>query len=183
VANVPLFGATPMATVEPAPLGPLPDEITATSPRSKGQATDEERLDDEDPRSVVQDESFEDGKSKKKDAAEDRSPDAVAEAVKPFGLGKMHLPVVYRIKLDKPGAALEGRSQGSGFTVTIPGRKTEGSSSAITKRDDRILEVKMKNGPTGAVISFVFRSRVPGYKVRLRKSYLEVFVSSPDSAR
>jgi hypothetical protein len=186
VANVPLFGATPMATVEPAPLGPLPDEITAMSPKSRTQAADEERLDDEDPRSVVQDESFDDGKSKpgKKDLeAEDKSPDAVAEAVKPFGLGKMHLPVVYRIKLDKPGAALEGRSQGSGFTVTIPGRKAEGSSSAITKRDDRIAEVKMKNGPTGAVVSFVFRSKVPSYKVRLRKSYLEVFVSSPDSAR
>lgn len=181
VANVPLFGATPMATVEPAPLGPLPDEITALSPRSKSPASGESDLEDEDPRSAVQDESFDDGKARKKD--DEKSPDAIAEAVKPFGLGKMHLPVVYRIKLDKPGTALEGRSQGSGFTVTIPGRKTEGSSSAITKRDDRISEVKMKNGPTGAVVTFVFRSKVPGYKVRLRKSYLEVFVSSPDSAR
>ena len=185
VANVPLFGATPMATVEPAPLGPLPDEITATAPKSKGPASDE--LEDEDPRSVVSDESFDEGKPKKKapspGEAEDKSPEAMAEAVKPFGLGKLSLPVVHRIKLDKPGAALEGRSQGSGFTVTIPGRKAEGSSSAITKRDDRISEVKTKNGPTGAVVTFVFRGKVPGYKVRLRKSYLEVFVSSPDGAR
>jgi hypothetical protein len=188
-ANVPLFGPTPMATLEPAPLGPSPDEISATAPKAVPTvpSMDEERLDDEDVHSA-KDESFDDGSSKKKDKdkdgdKDDKSPDAIAEAVKPFGLGKMHLPVVYKMKLDKPGAALDGRSQGSGFTVTIPGRKVETSATAITKRDDRIAEVKAKNGPTGAVITFVFRSKVPGYKVRLRKNAVEFFISSPDSAK
>jgi hypothetical protein len=185
VANVPLFGPTTMATLEPAPLGPSPDEISAAAPRSSNPSSNEERMEDDD-KGSAQDESFGDGDSKKKDrdgkdGDKDKSPEAVAEAVKPLGLGKMHMPVVYKLKLDKPGAALDGRSQGSGFTVTVPGRKVESGGSAITKRDDRISEVKTKNGPMGAVVTFVFRSKVPGYKVRLRKNYVEVFVSSPDS--
>ena len=38
-------------------------------------------------------------------------------------------------------------------------------------------------GPTGARVTFVFRSKIPTYKVRLRKSYVEFFISSPDNAK
>ena len=87
------------------------------------------------------------------------------------------------MKLDKPGTALTGKKEANGFSVVIPGRKVEGSGTTITKRDDRISNVHAKNGPNGAHVTFVFRSKVPSYKVRLRKSYVEFFVSSPEGSK
>ena len=180
VANVPLFGPTTMATLEPAPLGPSPDEIGTASVSPAPRAT-EERMDDDEPRSSAHDEVFDDGSSKKSD--EDRSAEAKAEAVKPWGTGKLHLPVVHRIKLDRPGIGLEGKKEAGGFSVDLPGRRVLDGGSSIPKRDDRIAEVRTKNGPTGARVTFVFRSKIPTYKVRLRKNYVEFFISSPDSVK
>jgi hypothetical protein len=181
VANVPLFGPTPMATLEPAPLGPAPDQIAPlTATAAAQQPATEERMEDDEKAS--NDESFGGGSSKDNDK-KDRSPEALAEAVKPFVQGKLHLPLLHRLKLDKPGTAIQGKKDVAGFTVIIPGRKVEGGGASIAKRDDRISEVRTKNGPGGAQISFIFRSKIPGYKVRLKKSSVEFFISSPDSAK
>jgi hypothetical protein len=180
VANVPLFGPTPMATLEPAPLGPSPDEL-ATPPANVATRATEERMEEDEPKSTAHDESFDDGTSKKDD--KQKSAEAKAEAVKPWSDGKLHLPLVHRLKLDHPGTAIEGKKESTGFSVVLPGRKVTDSAAAISKRDDRIADVRTKNGPNGAKITFVFRSKVPGYKVRLRKSYVEFFISSPDGAK
>jgi len=183
VANVPLFGPTPMATLEPAPLGPPPTELAAAPGAAAPHAAAEERMDDEEPKSSAHDESFGDSDSKKDKDKSDKSAEAKAEEVKPWGDGKMHLPLVFRMKLDRPGTAISGKKEATGFSVVIPGRKVEGSGTSIEKRDDRIATVRTKNGPTGAHVTFVFRSKIPSYKVRLRKSYVEFFVSSPDGAK
>ncbi|HEX7671489.1 MAG TPA: PilZ domain-containing protein [Polyangiaceae bacterium] len=182
VANVPLFGPTPMATLEPAPLGPAPDQIAPLTPTAAAaqQPATEERMDDDD-KGSSNDESF--GSSSKDKDKKDKSPEALAEAAKPFVQGKLHLPLLHRLKLDKPGAAIQGKKDVAGFTVIIPGRKVEGGGASIAKRDDRISEVRTKNGPGGAQISFIFRSKIPGYKVRLKKSSVEFFISSPDGAK
>jgi hypothetical protein len=183
VANVPLFGATPMATLEPAPLGPSPDEIGAQTTTQAPRVT-EERMDDDEPRATAHDEVFDDGAasgSKKTD--EDKSAEAKAEAVKPWGTGKLHLPVIHRIKLDRPGIGLDGKKEMGGFSIDLPGRRVLEGGSAIPKRDDRIAEVRTKNGPNGAHVTFIFRSKIPTYKVRLRKNYVEFFISSPDNAK
>lgn len=180
VANVPLFGPTPMATLEPAPLGPSPDELS-TPPANVAARATEERMDEDEPKSSARDESFDEGASKKNDR--DKSAEAKAEAVKAWSDGKLHLPLVHRLKLDHPGTAIEGKKESTGFSVVLPGRKVTDSPAAIAKRDDRIADVRAKNGPGGAKITFVFRSKIPGYKVRLRKSYVEFFISSPDGAK
>jgi hypothetical protein len=180
IANVPLFGPTPMATLEPAPLGPAPDQIAPlTAAAGAVRPAAEERMDDDD-KGSSSDESFGDGTKKDK---KDKSPEALAEAVKPWGQGKLHLPLLHRLKLDKPGTAIQGKKEAAGFTVIVPGRKVEGGGTSIAKRDDRISEVRTKNGPSGAQITFIFRSKIPGYKVRLKKSSVEFFISSPDSAK
>jgi hypothetical protein len=104
-------------------------------------------------------------------------------AVKPWVVGKLHLPVIHRMKLDHPGIGLEGKKEMGGFSVELPGRRVLEGGSAIPKRDDRIAEVRTKNGPTGARVTFVFRSKIPTYKVRLRKNYVEFFISSPESTK
>jgi hypothetical protein len=182
VANVPLFGPTPMATLEPAPLGPSPDEIASAPPQAAPHAT-EERMEEDDAK--AHDEAFSDSSKDDKDKSDkddksDKGEDEKAAAVKPWGQGKLHLPVLHKLKLDKPGADIEGKKEEAGFSITIPGRKVIDGGSLITKRDDRIADVRTKNGPNGAHVTFVFRSKVPGYKVRLRKNYVEFLISSPE---
>jgi hypothetical protein len=178
VANVPLFGPTPMATLEPAPLGPAPDELGGSPNGKPTQARDDEFSD------ADRDESFTESPSKSRDKSDKADKPEKAEIqpedVKPFIEGKLHLPVIHKLKLDKPGAALQGTKQGNGFTVVIPNRKVTDSGTTIVKRDDRIADVKITNGDTGAKIKFTFRgSKVPAYKVRLRHSAIEFFISAP----
>ena len=95
-----------------------------------------------------------------------------------FGQGRMHLPIVYRLRLNKPGEGLRGERTPTGFDVFIPGRKTMESGTAISRRDDRIAKVVTRNGTEGARVSFRFRGPIPAYKVRLRKDFVEFFISS-----
>lgn len=100
--------------------------------------------------------------------------------VKPriFSRGRLHLPIIHRIKLDAPGASLHGKSTLTGFDVRIPGRKTVESASTMTRRDDRIAKVGLTNTGEGAKISVRFHRAIPPYKVRLKKDYVEIFISS-----
>ena len=160
VADVPLFGPTPMATTEPAPLGPPPDDLAA-SEKAAAEA--------------VEDEAFEDAKPEpeKKAAKAGVKP----EDVQPWGKGKVRRPTIHRLRLDAPGAAIQGNIDPTGFTVVIPGRKVMESAQGIAKRDKRIARVQTNNLDSGAQIRFRFRDGVPGYRVRLRKDAVEFLVS------
>jgi hypothetical protein len=165
-ADVPLFGPTPMATMEPAPLGPPPE--------ATGEATEEDQGEKE---QDVADELWPDepesGRKAKKVDPKD---------VPPWGRGKLDTPIVHRLRLDGPGGAIQGAITAMGFTVVIPERKVMESGKAIEQRDSRIARVKTKNGASGAEITFQFKSGVPGYRVRLRKDSVE-FLISADAAK
>jgi PilZ domain-containing protein len=103
---------------------------------------------------------------------------APAPAPAEFASGRLQLPIIYRLRLDRPAEGLRGERTPTGFEVVIPGRKTLESGSAIARRDPRFAKVSTRNGPDGAHVAFRFRSSVPGYKVRLRKEYLEIFISA-----
>lgn len=154
VANVPLFGPTKMATTEPIAEG-------ATAKASG--AVDEV--------SLSKDESF-----------SDRVVDLPKEvrAQREFQVGRMHLPVIHRLRLDTEAETLQGEQTPTGFSVLIPGRKVMESGSAIASRDDRITNVRVQNTPAGAKITFRFGKDVPGYKARLRNDYIEFFINSPE---
>ncbi len=99
-------------------------------------------------------------------------------AVTEFGSGRLRLPIVYRLRLDQPGESLRGERTPTGFDVIIPGRKAMESGSAISRRDERIAKVSTKNGTDATRVSFRFKDAIPAYKVRLRKDYVEFFISS-----
>jgi hypothetical protein len=161
VADVPLFGPTPMATMEPAPLEP------ATDPQ------DEEALERAAAAAAVDDATWSDGAG---------SQGAAKPAdVKPWGRGSMHLPTIHKLRLDAPGGAISGAVSATGFTVVIPGRKVMESGRAIQRRDKRIVEVKTSNTAKGAQVSFQFRDKVPAYRVRLRNDFAEFLVSAPQN--
>ncbi len=158
-ADVPLFGPTPLATMEPAPLGPAPTEAQEQEPPAVSKA-------------AVADESFDEPAAPVKQRAK-------PEDVKPWGRGRLHLPVIHRLRLDEPGAAIEGAETPTGFAIVIPGRKIMENGRGISKRDKRIAKVRARNTSSGAQVTFKFRDGVPGYRVRLRKDFVEFLVSSP----
>jgi hypothetical protein len=161
VADVPLFGPTALATMEPAPLGPPPVQEDAQPPAAfKAKPADETFAD-----------------------APQEAPRTAPEDVKPWGRGRMHLPIIHRLRLDAPGAAIDGAMHPTGFSVVIPGRKVMESAQAITKRDKRIARVQIRNSGSGGEVSFKFRDGVPAYRVRLRKDFVEFLISSPEEKK
>lgn len=166
-ADVPLFGPTPMATMEPAPLGAAPggDEEGEEADDPKNAETKEKAA----AAAAVDDEVF--GESEEKTEP--------VGSTAPWGRGKLSDPVVHRLRLDKAGSAIQGAVNATGFTVVIPGAKVMESPDGIMKRDSRIARVRTKNGSSGAEISFQFKDGIPGYKVRLKKDTVEFLISSP----
>jgi hypothetical protein len=175
-AEVPLFGPTPMATIEPAPLGPNPEasaQAAAQTPPAADQGAQSPP--------PVADEAFDD-QPKEGDSKEDSSKRSGAD-LKPWGKGTVKTPTIHRLRLDGPGTAIKGEISSSGFAVFLPGRKIMEAPGGIAKRDKRIVKVSSQNSAAGARVSFKFREGVPGYRVRLRKDFVEFLISAPASAK
>jgi len=175
IAQVPLFGPTPMATLEPAPLGNPPAaagaltangiaerEMAAAKAATAHVAAGSEEVSEE-PAS----------------SSEERP--TKPEDVEPWGKGKMHDPVIYRVKLDGPGNAIKGTSFSKGFSVIIPKRKVEESPKGFVKQDDRLEKVSAANADDFVKILWRFKEEPPGYRVRLRKNTVEFLISSTKS--
>jgi hypothetical protein len=171
-AEVPLFGPTPMATMEPAPLGAAFGGGSDEGGDDKADDKDEEAQEKAAASAAVDDQSFGDGDTEAKKGKPGDVP--------PWGKGKMNDPVVHRLRLNKPGAAIQGAVSATGFTVVLPGVKIMESPKAIMDRDKRIAKVKTKNATSGAEASFQFKDGIPGYRVRLKKDYVEFLISSPE---
>lgn len=157
VAQVPLFG--------PTSLGPASAPERATSARGAIATIEKRAL------------------ARAKPAGDDFEPPRPAARRKPaappeFRSGRLELPIVHRLRLDRPGQSLRGERTATGFDVIVPGRKTMESANTIARRDHRIAKVTTRNGAEGARVSFRFRSDIPAYKVRLRNDYIEFFISS-----
>jgi hypothetical protein len=170
-AEVPLFGPTPMATMEPAPLGPSPEaSALAAAPRPPAAAEEAQSP------APVADEAFDDQPKDKEDATKDQKS---AVDVKPWGKGTVKTPTIHRLRLDAPGTAIKGEISSSGFAVFLPGRKVMEAPGGIAKRDKRIVKVTSQNTTAGARVSFKFREGVPAYRVRLRKDFVEFLIGAP----
>ena len=183
-ANVPLFGPTPMATMEPAPLAPPPGspesveaaEKADAKANSSGAPTAAAPADE-----GFSDESSDDGDAKGKgDKREKGDKDGEKSAktdTTPWGKGKLHSPTIYRLRLDGPGGKLQGATLPTGFTVLVPGHKVMEQGSSIAKRDSRIASVHTVNRTAGAEVAFHFKDGIPAYRVRLRHDYVEILLS------
>jgi hypothetical protein len=189
-ANVPLFGPTPLATTEPAPLGAGPgDAVVEAAERADAQALAPNRVPDlawaeegEERESSREPKSDRDKSERDSKSEADRS-GARPEDVSPWGKGKMHEPTIHRLRLDTPGAALQGASESTGFSVVVPSRKVMEAAGGIAKRDPRIARIRATNTPVGAQISIRFKGEVPAYRVRLRKDYVEFLISAPSEPK
>ncbi len=170
VAPVPLFGPTSMATLERAPVG------TASAESPADVAAREQALAKATSAALAG--GVEASKMSEEPVAEaSEEPAAKPEDVAPFGHGRMKDPILYRLKLDAPGEALKGTSSSKGFTVTIPGRKLLESPKGFVKRDERFQKIASSNSADGVRLTWLFKDEAPPFRVRLRKSAVEILIS------
>jgi hypothetical protein len=184
-ANVPLFGPTPMATTEPAPLGPSGGDVEAAEMAEAKASLRPEVADEEFVDAPVADKARPKkvGPTENKEPKKEPLPSKRPEDVAPWGRGKMRLPTIHRLRLDAPGAEIRGENEASGFTVLIPNRKVMEKAAGIAQRDSRIARVRATNTPGGAQIRMEFKGSVPGYRVRLRRDFVELLISAPDTKK
>lgn len=176
-ADVPLFGNQELATLEAAPLTPPPnaaiDEISMAKDQTFAQPVVPSLT-----KTAPANDSVDDGETEIVEKAKGDTEPNSSSSDTVWQVGRMHLPVIHRLRLDAQGAALQGKKTPSGFQVLVPGRKVMETGATIAKRDDRILSVNVNNTPAGGQVTFRFRKDIPGYKVRLRNDYVEFFVNS-----
>ncbi|HYP90286.1 MAG TPA: PilZ domain-containing protein [Polyangiaceae bacterium] len=184
-ANVPLFGPTPMATMEPAPLAPPPGSPEAVEAQERADA--KSNLASAPISSAAADEAFSD-ESSDDDRGDKSSKDDKSKSEKssktdttPWGHGKLHSPTIYRLRLDAPGGKLQGALLPTGFTVLVPGHKVMEPGGPIARRDNRFSSVRTSNRTEGAEVSFRFRDSIPAYRVRLRRDYMEILIGEGES--
>jgi hypothetical protein len=169
MAPVPLFGPTALATLEPAPLpakGNETDEAVAARELALAKATQAAVASGADP-----------SLSEEPSQVPNEEPSTKPEDVAPWGKGKMKDPIIYRIKLDEAGSALKGTNQSQGFSVIVPGRKAMESPKGFVSKDPRFAKISAQNTSEGVKISWTFKSDVPAYRVRLRKTNVEILIS------
>jgi hypothetical protein len=183
-ANVPLFGPTPMATMEPAPLAPPPGspesveaaEKAAAKANSTGAPTAAAAADEGFSDESSDDAPKHDVKSSKDDDTDRDDAKPAKTDTTPWGHGKLHSPTIFRLRLDGPGGKLQGALLPTGFTVLVPGHKVMEQGTGIAKRDSRIASVHTSNRTQGAEVAFHFRDSVPAYRVRLKHDYIEFLI-------
>jgi hypothetical protein len=174
-AKVPLFGPTMVATAEspaaaaPAivpgqPMSPINRTLAFGGSPTIGAEGMDHKLDAE-----------------RRDG-EDKSGKAHGKPA-PFGHGKVEHAMVLRIKTDGAISDLRGVRSSGGFTLTMPGRRTIDSGSALAARDPRIASVRVANNAKGSELTFQFKGGVPPYLVSPNGHDLQLSLGRPDTSR
>jgi hypothetical protein len=148
-ANVPLFGATPLSTTEPA--GPAPSALASAAP-SSGPAMPGA------------------------DTGEDEPAPSGGGNLKEWGQGSVSHPIVLKIKMDGAIDHINGASGAMGFTVSVPGRRSVSSGSDLARKDKRLASVNVVNTSHGAEITVQFKDGVPPYLAKIKGDRLEIAI-------
>ena len=97
--------------------------------------------------------------------------------VTPFSNGNVTHGTVLHLKMDGTIEKINGASQPTGFTVSIPGRKSIEPAGPLAARDSRIGSIKVSNDSAGAALDVNFKDGVPNYIVRAKGDVLEVVLA------
>jgi hypothetical protein len=148
-ANVPLFGATPLTTTEPAPLPAPAASVAANAAPGDAAPGDDEDKGEEGP-----------GKTE-------------------FGQGDVKKPRTVRIKMDAPITNLKGSTSDDAITLFLPGRRNIEPAAPLSKRDKRISSVKAVPKDGGVEVTVAFKDSVPPFLAKANGKMLEIDLGQP----
>lgn len=95
----------------------------------------------------------------------------------PFTNGPVGHGNVLKLKMDGPIGAIQGAASPTGFTVTLPGRKSIDSAGPLASKDGRIAAIKVANENGGAELTVTFKDGVPNYLVKAKGDVLEMHLA------
>lgn len=147
IANVPLFGATPLSTTEPAPAAPSGSALAAVAGDAGAPL------------------------AKAGDTGEPQGP-----ILKEWGQGTVQHPVVLKLKMDGPVERLTGAAGAMGFTIVMPNRRSVSTAHDLTRKDKRLASVNVVNTSHGAEVTVQFKDGVPPYMARIKGDKLEIAI-------
>jgi hypothetical protein len=162
-ANVPLYGATTLSTTEP---------VAAAPPSAFGTPNAGANPSFGLPGGAMASSSMEAVDDRK--GSSDDDGDKAHSKVAPFGHGKVSHAIHLRMKTDGDITAIHGARTPTGFTVTIPGRRSMDSGSTLAGKDPRIASIHVNNGSKGSELAFQFKDGVPPYLVRAKGHDLQI---------
>ncbi len=99
--------------------------------------------------------------------------------VTPFGNGSVTHGNILHLKMDGPIEKINGASQPTGFSISIPGHKALEPAGPLAARDARIASIKVANDASGADLDVAFKDGVPNYVVRAKGDTLEIVLAPP----
>ena len=99
--------------------------------------------------------------------------------VAPFGNGGVTHGNVLKLKMDGPIEKIDGSSEPTGFSVSIPGRRALEPAGPLAARDGRIASIKVSNDGPGSMLDVAFKDGVPSYLVRAKGDTLEIILAAP----
>ncbi len=97
--------------------------------------------------------------------------------VTPFGNGNVQHGNVLKLKMDGAIEKINGAAEPTGFTVSIPGRRSLEPAGPLASRDSRIASIKVTNEGSGSELDVAFKDGVPSYLVRAKGDTLEIVLA------
>lgn len=166
VANIPLFGSTPLSTTEPVLPGPAPTAQAAAPGNGAAPAGD------------APGGNGAPGANGDDDGPDNGAAAAAGPILKEWGKGEVgKSAVVLKIKMDGALERITGSAGAQGFTIVAPGRRSVSSASDLTRKDKRLSSVNVVNTSHGAEVSVQFKGDVPSYQARVKGDKLEIAIA------
>jgi len=204
VANVPLFGPTPMETAaarSPAPNpaaaagGPaaFPAAVAVPPPGDAKRAGDDETADQGDDdgsdtgavaaNATANDDAADEGDDDSKPAARPSrqhgsKPASGKASAGSFAHGKVRNPTVLSLRMNQSIKSIRGNGNASGFTVVVSGAHSQEAASGLAHQDRRIASAKVTNKGNSADLVVRFREPVPGYRVVAQGNSLRIMLGN-----
>ena len=87
---------------------------------------------------------------------------------KEWGVGEVADPVELSVKMDGEIDGISGTETATGFTITVPGRKSTSSASGLCRKHKRCEAVNVVNYPDRAEVTLQFKGEVPAFVARAK---------------
>ncbi len=208
VANVPLFGPTPMTTgaAAAAPtaapsaavaVAAFPAAVAVPPPSDAKPAGDDasaDELEDQGSGSAAVADNNAGGSDEEADEASDEGsskPSARAEhgqhgshsgsgkaSAGSFGRGKVRNATVLALRMKQGIKSIRGTGNANGFTVEVGGTRAKEAAAGLARQDRRIASAKVTNKGSDANLVVQFREPVAAYRVVAQGSTLRIMIGN-----
>lgn len=187
VANVPLFGPTPMTTAAPmAPMAaiavPAVAAVTAVAAVPPGDLdsaeaeADSDEGDDSNADMVASNEEEGSDDADVDETKTDKKKSSKSATNSSFGRGRVNNPVVLNLRMNRNIKDIRGVAKSDGFAIDVVGARSAEPAAGLRRQDSRIASSRVVNKGSNAQLTIRFKGSVPNYRVQANGSTLRILI-------